>query len=143
MKSLARRRVGLVPALALVVVLVAALDAGCSAGTGRPVVEAVAQIEGDVQKVRVEAHTYYFEPNRIVVRSGIPVELTLKNNSLVVPHNFTLKAPEAGIDIDRNLGFKGGAVLHFTPTKPGEYEFVCGKGSHMSKGMTGTLVVRE
>ncbi len=121
----------------------AALAAGCSSGVGRPVVEAVAERVGDVQKVRVEAHTYYFEPNRIVVRAGIPVELTLKNKSLVVPHNFTLKAPEAGIDIDRDLGFKGGAVLTFTPTRPGEYEFICGKGSHMAKGMTGTLVVLE
>ncbi len=121
----------------------AALAAGCSSGVGRPVVEVVAEGVGDVQRVRVEAHSFYFEPNRIVVRAGVPVELTLKNNSLVVPHNFTLRAPEAGIDIDRNLGFKGGAILLFTPTKPGEYEFVCGKGSHMAKGMTGTLVVRE
>jgi plastocyanin domain-containing protein len=117
---------------------------GCSSGKDRPVVEAVAEQSGDVQKVTVKTHTYYFEPNRIVVKMGVPVELTIKNSSLIVPHNFTLKAPEAGIDIDRSVGMlKGSGVVEFTPTKPGEYEFICGKGGHMMKGMTGVLVVRE
>jgi plastocyanin domain-containing protein len=117
---------------------------GCSSGKDRPVVEAVAEQSGDVQKVTLTTHTYYFEPNRIVVKVGVPVELTIKNNSMVVPHNFTLKAPDAGIDIDRGVGMlKGSAVVEFTPIKPGEYEFICGKGSHMMKGMTGVLVVRE
>lgn len=38
---------------------------------------------------------------------------------------------------------KDGATVRFTPTKAGEYEFICGKGNHMTKGMTGLLVVRE
>ena len=49
-----------------------------------------------VQHVRVTAHSFWFEPNRIVVKAGVPVELELHNGSLVVPHDFSCKAPEAG-----------------------------------------------
>ena len=62
--------------------------------------------------------------------------------ALLVPHNFSLKAPESGLELERDLRWFGGsATLTFTPTKPGSYPFYCDKDSHMKHGMTGTLVV--
>ena len=61
--------------------------AGCSAGLNRPVQEVTVHPGADgVQHVRVVAHSYWFEPNRIVVRAGVPVELTVKNAAFGVPH---------------------------------------------------------
>ena len=96
-----------------------------------------------VQHVKVVTHSFWFEPNRIVVKSGVPVELKVKNSAFFVPHNFTCNAPEAGIEVHADVGMFGGSkTVRFTPTKPGEYRFSCHVGSHgKKKGMTGTLVV--
>lgn len=118
---------------------------GCSSGNNRPVQEVTARADADgVQRVRVVAHTYWFEPNRIVVKAGVPVELTIKNNAVFVPHNLTCFEKDAGIEVSENLGmFRGQKHARFTPTKPGEYEFYCHVGSHAKHGMKGTLVVTE
>lgn len=122
-----------------------ALLAGCASGLGRPVHEVTADLGADqVQHVRVTTHSFYYEPARIVVRRGIPVELRIHNGAWFVPHNLTCKAPEAGIEIDRNVGmFRGSGTVRFTPTTTGEYHFGCGVDGHAKKGMTGTLVVVE
>jgi len=116
---------------------------GCSSGIGRPVSEVVAQPAPDgVQRVEVTAHSFWFEPNRVVVKAGMPVELHIQNGSFIVPHNFSCIAPQAGVQVDEGLGlFKDGEQARFTPTTPGEYPFFCNKDSHSKKGMTGTLVV--
>lgn len=120
--------------------------AGCSSsGLGRPVHEVTAKPDADgVQRVRIEAHSYYFEPNRIVVKAGKPVELTIKNDAFGVPHNLTCFDKDAAIELSENLNmFRGQKHARFTPTKAGEYEFYCHVGSHAKKGMKGTLVVVE
>jgi len=116
---------------------------GCSSGTGRPVSELIVVPAPDgVQRVEVTAHSFWFEPNRIVVKAGVPVELHIRNGSFIVPHNFSCIAPQAGVQLDEGLGmFKDSEQARFTPTTPGEYPFFCNKGSHSKKGMTGTLVV--
>jgi len=65
----------------------------------------------------------------------------------MVPHNFVLKAPEAGMDVTADLG-KEPQTIRFTPTKVGEYPFYCDKKllffeSHREKGMKGILKVEE
>jgi len=141
---LPRLRLDLVVALAAVMVAVAA---GCgTSGSKIPVTEVTAKADASgVQRVEVEVHSYYFKPSRIVVQSGVPVELTLKFKNLFTPHNLTCTQADAGIEIDKSAGFmsfRRTKEALFTPTKPGEYPFYCGVGSHMMKGMTGTLVVR-
>lgn len=125
-------------------VLVATL-AGCSSGLERPVKEVIAAPGQDgVQHVLVVAHSYWFEPNRIVVKAGKPVEIIVKNAAFGVPHNLTCFNHDAGIELSENLGmFRGRKTARFTPAKPGEYEFYCHVGSHAKKGMRGTLVVVE
>jgi plastocyanin len=124
-------------------VALSALALGCSSGVGRPVqeVHAVAGPDG-VQRVEVVAHSYWFEPNRIVVKANLPVELRVKNGGPFVPHNLSCRAPEAGIEVHEDLGLLwDGEMARFTPTAPGEFRFFCDKGGHSKKGMTGTIVV--
>jgi plastocyanin len=125
------------------VIGVAVICLGCSSGLKRPVEEVTAKAGSDgVQHVKINAHSYYFSPNRVVVKAGMPVELTIKNSAFGVPHNFTCFEKDAGIEVSEDLGmFHGEKVTKFTPTQPGEYEFFCHVGSHAKKGMKGTLVV--
>lgn len=128
----------------LVFVLVGmAVLAGCSSGLNRPVREVTATMGADqMQRVQVTAHSFWFEPNRIVVKQGIPVELKIKNGTLFVPHDFTCAAKEAGIDVDQGVRmFFGTRNVRFTPTQVGEYPFHCDVDGHAGKGMTGVLVV--
>ena len=119
------------------------LLSGCASGLNRPVHEVTARSDTDgIQRVELRTHSFYFEPNRIVVKANAPVELRIHNSALLVPHNFTLRSPEGGLDVETDLSWVGGsATVRFTPKKPGEYSFFCDKDAHQKKGMTGTLVV--
>jgi plastocyanin domain-containing protein len=107
-----------------------------------------ASIDPDgVQRVEVVGGSYSYNPNHIIVKVNVPVELKVKKEKGVTPHNFVLKAPEAGIDVDTAL--KGEvSVVAFTPKKAGVYPFYCSKKllfmeSHRKKGMEGVLEVVE
>ena len=124
-------------AIAALALLVAA---SCSSGLRRPVASVDVQPDPQgVQRVEVAFHSFYFEPNRIVVHANKPVELVFKNHSWFVPHNFTIIDPDAAVN--RSLGPFGHHVVRLTPTRPGEYEFFCHVDGHAKKGMKGTLVV--
>jgi uncharacterized cupredoxin-like copper-binding protein len=127
--------------------LALALVAGCgTSGAKIGVREATARANADgVQVVDIDVHSFYFDPNRIALEAGKPVELVLHFKPIFTPHNLTCEAPEAGIQVDRSIGivsFDHVKHVRFTPTKPGEYHFYCGVDAHMKKGMTGTFVVR-
>ncbi len=118
---------------------------GCSSGFNHPVHEVTATTGTDhVQRIQVTTHSFWFEPNRLVVTRGVPVELTIRNGAFLVPHDFSCEAKEAGIDVDQRLGmFYGSKTVRFTPTRAGEYHFHCDVDSHAKKGMMGMLVVVE
>ncbi|HVP14822.1 MAG TPA: cupredoxin domain-containing protein [Terriglobales bacterium] len=126
-------------------VALAVLVSGCASGVGRPVHEITARVEPDsVQRVRVVAHTYWYEPNRIVIRARIPVELTVHDASWFVPHSFVCIAPEGGLNVNARLGMiHRTKKVRFVPAIPGEYPFFCGVDGHAKHGMKGTLVVRD
>lgn len=110
--------------------------------------EFVAKVDPDgVQRVEVLGGSYFFTPNRVVVKVNVPVEMKVTMESGVIPHNIILKSPEAGMDVTAELG-RDPQVMRFTPTKTGEFPFYCDKKllffeSHREKGMHGTLEVRE
>lgn len=113
--------------------------AGCTSGLRRPVVSAVATPDAQgVQRVTVHLHSFYFEPNRIVVHAGKPVELELHNSGHMIPHSFTIAAP--GLTVNQGTWMRA-ARVRFTPTRPDSYTFFCHVDGHAKKGMTGTLVV--
>ncbi len=130
------------PAALLVAALAVAVS-GCSSGVGRPVREVVITPGADgVQHIEITAHSFYFDPNRVVVKAGIPVELHVKNSAFFVPHNLSCPAPAAGFQLDEGLGLFGDSeTATFTPTTPGEYAFFCKIDGHGKKGMTGKIVV--
>ena len=132
----------------LLVPVVCALLAvtGCSQGFQRPVREVTATTGTDqVQRVTITTHSFWFDPARVVVRRDVPVELTVRNGSWLVPHDFSCHAADAGIDVDADVGAFLGRSKHlkFTPTRAGEFPFHCGVDHHAKKGMTGVLVVRD
>lgn len=100
-----------------------------------------------VQRLNVTVDSYSFSPNHIIMTVNKPVELTLKSVSSILPHNFTLKDPEAGLNMDENISAGKEVRVNFTPTKTGSYQFYCDKKSvfanHRKKGMEGTLEVRQ
>jgi plastocyanin domain-containing protein len=116
--------------------------------TGAERKEFIASIGSDgVQRVDVAGGSYYFNPNYIIVKVNVPVEMKIRKESGVVPHDFVLKAPEAGMDVQASLGTEP-AVIRFKPTKIGTYAFYCSKKipfleSHREKGMEGVLDVRD
>jgi len=116
------------------------LAGGCASGLGRPAtsLDATPDSHG-VQRADVDLHSFYFEPNRIVVHSGRPVDLTIRNRSIFVPHNFSIVDSAFTVEVDK-WGL-GSAHARFTAPEPGEYRFFCHVDSHGKKGMAGTLVV--
>ncbi|HXG53470.1 MAG TPA: cupredoxin domain-containing protein [candidate division Zixibacteria bacterium] len=100
----------------------------------------------NVQRLEITVDSYSFTPGRLVVKQNIPVELIFKNKSWMVPHNFVLKSPEAGLMIEAEIGSGETTVVRFTPTRIGEFKFSCTKKllffpSHEDQGMVGTLAV--
>jgi hypothetical protein len=60
-----------------------------------------ATVDNDgVQKVKILAGNYFFNPDYIIVKVDIPVEITIMKEPGITPHNFVMKQPDAGIDIE-------------------------------------------
>ncbi len=101
--------------------------------------------ETDFQKVEIVVDSYSFEPDTIKVTAGKPVELTLRSVTSLIPHNFTIDDPASGLDVDVDIPSGEDVTVTFTPLKTGKFQFYCGKkglfGSHLKKGMKGTLEV--
>ncbi|MBI5237189.1 MAG: cupredoxin domain-containing protein [Deltaproteobacteria bacterium] len=98
-----------------------------------------------VEHVEITAGSYFFKPVHIVVKVNVPVELTLRSESSIIPHNFVLNAPEAGMDVSVSLS-REPKTVQVTPTKAGTYDFYCDRRflffrSHRARGMEGKLEV--
>jgi plastocyanin len=138
--------------------LIAVLTGMLSLAAGLPAVLAaegtpadqphVAQVDKDgVQRVKMVGGSYYFTPSRIIVKVNVPVELMVRKEPGMVPHNIVAAAPEAGIVFSVTITDEV-KTIRFTPTRAGSYPFYCDKklpflASHRDKGMHGSLEVRE
>jgi plastocyanin domain-containing protein len=127
---------------AIVILLVASL--GYTQEATEKQVVATVDAHG-VQRVKVVGGSYYFDPNIIVVKVNVPVELEVRKAGGATPHNIVLKAPEAGINFSESLSNEP-KIIKFTPTKVGKYPFACTKKfpfskSHKDRGMHGVIEV--
>ena len=109
-------------------------------------VEAVAGTDG-VQRVEIIAGRFYYDPNVIVVKINVPVELAVRRTRGLFGHNIVIDEPDAGIVFKRGLSTHPVAIK-FTPTKAGKYMFICShkiplSKSHLDRGMYGYLEVVE
>jgi plastocyanin domain-containing protein len=106
----------------------------------------VATIDSDgVQRVSIVGGSYFFDPNVIIVKVNVPVELSVKKESGITPHTIALSAPEAGINFKEDLSTTP-KIIRFTPTQTGSYPFECTQRflffkSHKDRGMHGILEV--
>lgn len=101
-----------------------------------------------VQHAEITGGEYYFDPNYIVVKVNVPVELKVTKAPGYVPHDIVAKSPEAGIDFKAELENGKPAIIKFTPTKTGSYPIYCDKKflwfeSHRERGMEGIIEVVE
>ena len=99
-----------------------------------------------VRSIPVKLGEYRFIPDTITVQAGETVQLQLTNTDSLTPHNFTLKAEAAGLNVDVDVNAGKTEVVDITPLAPGSYEFHCKKKllfmkSHRDRGMEGTLIV--
>ena len=102
--------------------------------------------DNGVQKVDVIGGGYFYDPNYIIVKVNVPVELVVTKESGLIPHDIAMHSSETGIDFREDLSTKPKTIT-FTPTKVGKYPFYCTKKllffeSHKDKGMKGILEVR-
>lgn len=100
-----------------------------------------------VQRVEMMGGKYFYIPNHIIVKKNVPVELVVRKEPGMVPHDIVIKAPEAGIVFEESLEEKS-KTIRFTPTKTGSFPFYCSKKllflpSHREEGMEGVLEVTE
>ncbi|MRR08342.1 MAG: quinol oxidase [Deltaproteobacteria bacterium] len=108
----------------------------------------IATIGSDgIQHVEIVGGSYFFTPSNIVVKVNVPVELKVRKEPGIVPHNIAMNSPEAGIVFDVNLSEEP-KIVKFTPVKRGKYRMYCSKKllffeSHREKGMEGLLEVVE
>ena len=114
--------------------------------SGKKVFKAVIDEHG-VQKVDILGGEYFYDPNYIIVKANMPVELTIKKTTGYVPHNIIIKGIDTLTEINANLD-KEPKVIKFTPRKTGKYPFYCDKKllffkSHQEKGMEGIIEVIE
>ena len=133
----------LVAVLMLSVVLVLAAPGMSEEQEAEPV--AAAMGEDGVQRLDMEGGEYYFKPERVVLKVGVPVELFVRKTPGFVPHNIVMESAQAGMSFKENFGRKGITIM-FTPTDTGTFEFWCDKKflffkSHRAKGMEGVIEV--
>jgi len=100
-----------------------------------------------VQKIKILAGNYFFNPDYVIVKVNIPVELTISKEPGITPHDFVIKEPDAGIAIEESLSTEP-KTIKFTPNKVGKYQFSCPKKllffkSHREQGMEGIIEVVE
>ncbi len=110
------------------------------------------------QAVTVRLSEYKYDPARVEIQNGKPVELRLVNSGKVLHEFVTDMLADVTVDLEAGgtvalvrgvaeLEIPAGAtvVLRFTPRKTGEFTFRCDAEepvSHHEKGMKGALIVR-
>ncbi|HSE64644.1 MAG TPA: cupredoxin domain-containing protein [Thermoanaerobaculia bacterium] len=89
------------------------------------------------RKIEVVAKKFAFEPSRIEVRAGEPVEITFR--SLDTKHGFACKQ----LGLEKVVFTKDEpATVRFTPEKAGTYPFKCARFCGLGHGkMKGEIVV--
>ena len=91
------------------------------------------------RKITVMAKKYEFQPSRIELKAGEPVEITFQSED--TKHGFECKE----LNVEKVVFEKDApTTVTITPEKPGTYEFKCAKFCGMGHSkMKGEIVVTE
>jgi len=68
-----------------------------------------------VQRINILGGSYFFDPNYIIVKANLPVELTVIKEA-GIPHRFVINVPEAGMKVNESLSTVP-KVIRFTERK--------------------------
>jgi len=141
-RRISMRAVGLIVIFLLLTGVVFAEDKGEAV----KVYKATVAADG-VQRIEIVGGDYFYDPNYIVVKKGVPVELIIRKNPGIVPHNIVIASPDAGMEIRDSLDTEK-RTIQFTPSKTGTYPFYCDKKflffkNHREKGMEGVIEVTD
>jgi heme/copper-type cytochrome/quinol oxidase subunit 2 len=140
-------RRGAVPAFALLWLVWCVWSAAPGLAGDPPKTETAVLSPDGVQRATIIVDSYSYTPDHLIVKRGVPLELKLTSVTWLVPHNFLIDAPEAGLKVNKEVPAGKSITIRFTPELEGRYKFFCDKKllffhSHEEKGMTGTLEVR-
>ena len=132
------------------VALVVLVAAGCSDSDGAGTASA------EVQRITVEMSELKYEPMRLAVTAGRPVEVTVRNVG-TADHDFVVSGlPAKNVkNVKAGHGGHGGGVdeivghakpgqtvtVRFTPLRTGEFDIFCSLPGHKEGGMVGVLTV--
>jgi len=79
------------------------------------------------QQVLINVKSNGYSPQRVTVKAGVPVELTLKTDGVYsCASSFILKA----FNVKMQLGPTDSQTVAFTPTQKGKYPFTCSMGMY-------------
>ncbi len=100
-----------------------------------------------IQRVQILGGDYFFKPKHIIVKARVPVQLSVRVEPGIKPHDIVIKAPQAGIRVNQKLA-TAPKTTSFIPLVPGKYPFYCSSKllffeSHRERGMEGVLEVTE
>jgi len=91
------------------------------------------------EPLRVVAHEYSFDPEKVVVKGPGELRITLRNEGRLA-HDIRLMREDE--DLGGTAAFEEGRRTARVPLSRGRYEFICSVGEHKQLGMAGTLQVR-
>lgn len=94
--------------------------AATAGGVTGPATEGVATVEGDVQKISVDLSKGYYDPNTIVLKAGVPAEITFGQSSGCTAQ---VQSQDLGFSEDLTSGPK---TVRLPALAKGEYAFSCG-----------------
>jgi len=128
-------------------ILAAALAAAALCVRGEEALYRASPDPDGVQRIAMVGGSYYFQPDRIVVKVNQPVELSVRVAPGLIPHGFVLETPDGRKVAELKLGATAQTVS-FTPKRVGRYPFYCPNRllmfkSHREEGMSGYLDVVE
>jgi hypothetical protein len=78
-----------------------------------------------VQRVYIRCGVDFFDPNRIVVRANVPVELVVSTTADLAGHSFVIALPRPGAGIVNAPVGPAHVALPFLPSLQGSFEAAC------------------
>jgi len=95
---------------------------------------AVIETEGGYQIIRMEVNRYGWEPDRFILKKGVPVKWII-NGKEINGCNNAIQVPKLGLNFNIK---KGEQIIEFTPTQEGVISWSCWMGM-----IPGAFIVKD
>jgi len=133
-----------VRSVAAVLLVVAAVLAGCGSGSGtqtnQSVIETAPAAPKPEKHVVVHETEYKLDPANATGGDQGLVKIKVVNDGKI-PHSLAVDGPNGLVELDGQVDPGGTATLEADLDKPGTYTWYCPLDGHRAKGMSGTITV--